>query len=144
MENRARQNDLRTISKHGLLSAAHGTLTLYIDIHQNDGLRIEVATMGVSNTEARFIRDTYRILRNQALAAVPDVTAVELAIEPLDELEVGAWADKTNGILTVSARSLHFELPADGVMGSARQREVYTQILGKLIRRITDRVTAVN
>ena len=100
-----------------------------------------MATVGVSRDEASFIRHTYSVLRNQALAATPDMTAVDLAIEPLDELEVGAWATKTNGILTLSARGLHFELPADGVMGTARHREIYTEILGELIRRITDAVT---
>jgi hypothetical protein len=127
--------------KQSVLSAARGKLALYIDLHQNGGTRIEVATVGVSRDEASFIRHTYSVLRNQALAATPDMTAVDLAIEPLNELEVGAWATKTNGILTVPARGLHFELPADGVMGSPRDREIYTQILGELIRRITDGIT---
>ena len=123
--------------KKSVLSAARGKLALYIYIHQNGGSRIEVATVGVSRAEARFIRDLYRALRDQALATSPDVTAVDLAIEPLDELEIGAWATKTNGILTVPARGLHFELPADGVMGSARHREIYTRIVGELIHRLT-------
>jgi hypothetical protein len=127
--------------KNSVLSAARGELALYIDLHQNGGTRIEVATVGISKAEARFIRNTYSVLRNQALAVTPELTAVDLAIEPLDELEVGAWATKTNGILTLAARGLHFELPANGVMGTAHHREIYTEILGELIRRISDALT---
>jgi hypothetical protein len=57
---------------------------------------------------------------------------VELAIEPLDDIEVGAWAAKSNGILQITRKGLHFELPGDGIMASARHREVYTPILADL------------
>jgi len=137
----------RTVYDHfrnSVLKAAQGNLLLYIDIHQNSGNRIEVASVGFSKTEARFIKDAYRALRDRALAEHPDVTSVDLAIEPLDQIEVGAWAAKTNGILTVANRSLHFELPSDGVMASSRQRAIYTSILTELIRKIAARVLSVN
>jgi hypothetical protein len=116
-----------------VLRAAGGRLDLYIDIHQNSGSRIEVATVGLSKREAQLIKDAYHTARSQALAAEPNGSSVDLAIEPLDDLEVGAWAAKSNGILSLARRSLHFELPADGVMGSMRQRRIYTAVLGRLI-----------
>jgi hypothetical protein len=118
-----------------VLSAAQGKLDLYIDIHQNGGERIEVATVGVPKDEARMIKETFHALRDQALARRPEIAPVDLAIEPLDELDVGAWAAKTNGILTVAKRSLHFELPAK-VLASAHHRSVYTIVLAGLIQKI--------
>jgi hypothetical protein len=119
--------------KESVLSAAKGDLDLYIDIHHNSGSRIEVATVGLSREEAQTIKNAYRAARDRMLAGRSEAVAVELAIEPLDELEVGAWAAKTNGILSVTARSLHFELPAH-VVASARQREIYTRVLAQLIK----------
>jgi hypothetical protein len=119
-----------------VLSAAGGNLDLYIDIHHNNGSHIEVATVGISKEEARVVKMAYRAVRDQALAGRADIPMVELAIEPLDVIEVGAWAAKNNGILAVAKRSLHFELPADAVISSARRRDVYTSILGQLLRNL--------
>jgi hypothetical protein len=119
-----------------VLSAAGGNLDLYIDIHHNEGSRIEVATVGLSKQEARVVKNVYRAVRDQSLAGHPDIFVVELAIEPLDVIEVGAWAAKTNGILTVANRSLHFELPANAVISSARRREIYTLVLARLIGKL--------
>ena len=130
--------------KNSVLRAARGKLALYIDIHQNSGTRIEVATVRLSKTDARFVKDFYRALRDSALAENPNMVSVELAIEPLDPIEVGAWAAKTNGILAVAERSLHFELPSEGAMASERQRSIYTAILAELIRRISARASEVN
>jgi hypothetical protein len=122
--------------RSAVLSAASRKLDFYIDIHQNGGERIEVAAVGLSKEDARRIKRTFYFLRDVALAGSPEIAAVDLAIEPLDELDVGAWAAKTNGILAVAKRSLHFELPAN-VLASARQRSVYTIILADLIQSIT-------
>ena len=119
--------------KSSVLSAAQGNLDLYIDIHHNDGSHIEVASMGLSRAEARLVKDAYRAARDEVLARRSDTAIIDLAIEPLDEITVGAWAAKTNGILALAHRSLHFELPANGVMSFARQRQIYTTILGQLI-----------
>jgi hypothetical protein len=64
------------------------------------------------------------------------MAAVDLAIEPLDELEVGAWPAKETGILKLADKSLHFELPADGVMGSEEHRRVYSIVLMQLFRAV--------
>jgi hypothetical protein len=126
--------------RSSVLGAALGHLDLYIDVHQNGGTRIEVATVGLSSENARSIKKAFRALRDQALAGQPDIAVVDMAIEPLDELEVGAWATKTNGILSLANRSLHFELPAE-VLASSRQRRVYTLIIGELIGKIADDLT---
>jgi hypothetical protein len=130
--------------KTSVLSAAGGHLELYIDIHHNDGSRIEVATVGLSKEEARVIKKAYRVARDQALLGRPEIAVVDLAIEPLDELEVGAWAAKTHGILSVAPRSLHFELPAHViVMASERQQEIYTRVLAQLIGKLPDALPAL-
>lgn len=126
--------------RNSVLQAAQGRLNLYFDIHQNGGQRIEVATVGLSKEEARFIKESYRELRDRALAGRPDIAVVDLAIEPLDNLEVGAWAAKTNGILRLAKKSLHFELPADGVMGTESHREIYTAILTELLGRVVEQM----
>ena len=116
-----------------MLKAAQGKLNLYFDIHQNGGQRIEVATVGLSKEEARFSRKTIANCVMERSPDRPDIAVVDLAIEPLDNLEVGAWAAKTNGILSLAKKSLHFELPADGVMGTESHREIYTAILTELL-----------
>jgi len=121
--------------RSAVLNAAQEKLGLYIDIHQNGGERIEVATVGVSKDEARMIKETFHALRDEALADRPEIAPVDLAIEPIDQLDVGAWAAKGSGILTVAKRSLHFELPGN-LLASARHRGVYTKILAGLIQKI--------
>ena len=127
--------------KSAVLNAAQAQLELYVDIHQNGGERIEVATVGVSKEEARRIKSAFYSLRYNALATSPEIAAVDFAIEPLDDLEVGAWGAKATGILTVAKRSLHFELPA-AVLASARQRVVYTKVLAALIKKVADQPSA--
>jgi hypothetical protein len=116
-----------------VLGAVGGDLDFYVDIHQNTGQRIEVATVGISRDVARAIKKTFLALRDAALAERMDIAPVDLAIEPIDDLQVGAWTARTNGILTLAKQSLHFELPSHGLMSSARQRNFYTPILAELV-----------
>lgn len=126
--------------KNAVMKAAQGKLNLYFDFHQNNGTRIEVATTGISPSEARLIKSKYLMLRNKALGGREDLAVVDLAIEPLDVLEVPAWATKSHGILGEAKKSLHLELPSDGLMGSARHRKIYTQILAELINEVAPRI----
>jgi len=126
--------------KNAVMKAAQGKLALYFDFHQNGGTRIEVATTGISPSEARLIKSKYLMLRNKALGGREDLAVVDLAIEPLDVLEVPAWAAKNHGILGAAKKSLHLELPSDGLMGSARHRKIYTQILAELINEVAPRI----
>jgi hypothetical protein len=126
--------------ENAVMKAARGKLDLYFDFHQNNGTRIEVATTNISPSEARLIKSKYLMLRNKALGGREDLAVVDLAIEPLDVLEVPAWAAKSHGILGVAKKSLHLELPSDGLMGSARHRKIYTQILAELVNEVAPRI----
>jgi hypothetical protein len=79
------------------------------------------------------IKQTFLALHDAALTERMEIAPVDFAIEPIDDLEVGAWAARTNGILTLAKQSLHFELPSHGLMSSARQRNFYTPILAELV-----------
>jgi hypothetical protein len=77
--------------KDAVLKAAEDNLTLYIDIHQNGQQRnIEVASVGISKEEAKFIKRSYREVRDQVLRSTADLASVDLMIEPLDVIEIGA------------------------------------------------------
>jgi hypothetical protein len=136
----ARSAEIYRHYRNAVIKSAQGKLDLYIDIHQNNGSRIEVATVGISEKEARLIKSTYISLRERALEGRLDMAVVDLAIEPLDVLEVPAWAAKNHGILAVPKKSLHFELPSDGFMGSVRHRKIYTQVLAELVTKLASQI----
>ena len=122
--------------KGSVLSAAQENLNLYIDIHQNGRQRkIEVATVGISKAEAALIKNAYREIRDRALRLDPGVESVELTIEPIDVVEIGALAAKAHGMLSVAKKSLHFELPLYNVLVSSKARATYTDILAILLTR---------
>ena len=119
-----------------VMVASNGALDLYIDIHgYSTGRKIQVATVGVSLEQARKIKSKYREIRDVALKRDSDIVAVDLVIEPLDEIEIGAWPAKAGGILGVARKSLHFELPSELVLQSRKARDVYTRVLGDLLKR---------
>ena len=123
--------------KEALRKASHNGIGLYIDVHQNGRQsNIEVATVGISRDEASLVKQTYREIRDRLLENAPDVAAVDLLIEPLDKIEIGAWGAKTHGILSVAKKSLHFELPLYSTLGSSEARNRYTAIVAALLNRI--------
>ncbi|MBI3058853.1 MAG: hypothetical protein HYY81_06030 [Deltaproteobacteria bacterium] len=118
-----------------VFEASSGGLDLYIDVHQyNTDSKMQVATVGISEREAKIIKKIYRGIRDQTLKRQPGIPAVELFIEPVDEVEIGAWAAKAEGILGLAKKSLHFELPSEYVLFPGHAREVYTGILSALLR----------
>jgi hypothetical protein len=122
--------------KEAVSEASQGDLDLYVDIHQNARQKsIEVATLGVFKEQARLIKRAYRDIRDRALRLTPHVPAVDLLIEPLDDVEIGAWAAKAHGILGVAKKSLHFEIPLYDALATAPARDAYARILGDLINR---------
>ncbi|MBI2997728.1 MAG: hypothetical protein HYY46_04630 [Deltaproteobacteria bacterium] len=130
---RARQ--VYRIFKDLVFEASAGDLKLYVDVHQyNTDSKIQVATVGVSRREAKIVKKIYREIRDQTLKRHFLVPAVELLIEPLDEVEISAWAAKTEGILGVAKKSLHFELPSEKALMTSEAREAYTRILAALLR----------
>ena len=122
--------------KEVVLEATKKNLELYFDVHQNGREKeIQVATVGISRAEARTIKKMYRELRDRTLKNVSHVESVELLIEPIDAVQIGAWAAKAHGILSVAKKSLHFELPLYSTLARAQARHAYTSILNDLIDR---------
>lgn len=118
-----------------VFEASSGGLDLYIDVHQyNTDSKIQVATVGISEREAKIIKKIYRGIRDQTLKKQSGIPAVELFIEPVDEVEIGAWAAKAEGILGLAKKSLHFELPSQKILMTDDVREAYTRILAALLR----------
>ena len=124
--------------KQAVVEASQQDLNLYIDIHQNGREKnIEVATVGISKEQAKVIKETYRYARDEVLKHTTGVASVDLVIEPLDAVEIGAWAAKASGILSVVRKSLHVELPMNATLGSPKARNAYTAIFTILLNRIT-------
>lgn len=117
-----------------VFKAAGGSLDLYIEMHQSGGLgHIDVATVGITREQARAIKNAYRQIRDRVLLRHSTVAKVELLIEPIDPIEIGAWAAKDQGMLKLARTSLHFELPAQRIMQQDRTRRIYTEILAELL-----------
>ena len=75
-------------------------------------------------------------MRDRILKNVSGPARVNLLIESVDAVEIGAWPAKAQGILGQARKSLHFELPLYGTLDSAQARDAYTLVLGHLIHEI--------
>lgn len=118
-----------------VFEACSRDLRLYIDIHQySTDAKIQVATVGIAAAQARVVKMLYYRIRDQMLAKEPAVPAVDLIIEPLDAVEIGAWAAKREGILSLARKSLHFEIPSHIAFATAETRAIYTQVFAALFR----------
>ncbi|HEY1234360.1 MAG TPA: hypothetical protein VGH22_13370 [Candidatus Binatia bacterium] len=121
-----------------VLAASRGPLDLYIEMHQNTTEdEIVVATLGITKAEASLIKGNYRVMRDRVISATSAVPRVNLLIEPLDQVTIGAWAAKDHGILRLAKKSVHFELPAHHVLGKESARQAYTPILAEMVKSIT-------
>lgn len=117
-----------------VLEASSGSLKLYIDIHQyNTGSKVQVATIGISRPEAQTIKLRYHQIRDGFLSRRPAVPEVDLLIEPLEEVSLRASGAKSEGILALVEKGLHFELPSQTVFVTPQVRDAYTQILADLL-----------
>lgn len=119
-----------------VFQASAGDLKLYIDIHQyNTESKIQVATVGISRRQARIIKMLYQVIRDRILRErASEIPPVDLLIEPLEAVEIGARAAKAEGILGVGEKSLHFELPSQQALSTIEAKESYTRILAVLIQ----------
>jgi hypothetical protein len=130
----ARSKAVYEVFRETVLKASQGELKLHVDFHQNGTQRdIEVATTGISPDEAQIIKQIYHEARDFVLRKGSAVAAVDLRIEPIDGIEIGAWAAKAGGILGVAKKSLHFELPLYGTLATAAARDAYARILVRLL-----------
>jgi hypothetical protein len=126
-----------------VLEAAAGPLDLYIDLHQNGhDDNIDVATLGVSPSEAARVKTMYLEIQKRLLRERTDMPVINMAIEPIDKVTFRARVAKERGILRRATKSLHFEMPAHRVFANARVRQAYTEILGELLRRLTTMLRA--
>lgn len=131
-----RSQDVYRTYKDLVIKAARGELALYFDIHQYGGRRIQVATVGIPLEQAREIKRIYLKIRDRVLVNSSDVDLVQLLIEPLDAIEIGAWPAKAQGILSVAKKSLHFELPLYTLFRTEKSHGLYAQILSELLKQV--------
>jgi hypothetical protein len=128
--------------KNLVFDAAGGDLCLYFDVHQyGRGESIQIATVGITAKQALRIKKNYQRIRDSHLQAGPETSAVELMIEPVDDVEIGAWPAKANGILGLAGKTLHIELPLHSALGTAKSREVYTTILAEFVKQTARELT---
>lgn len=111
-------------------ASAAGQLELYVEIHGNSNpltaRHVEVATVGVSDAQARRAKEAFTTMLSRARARAASYPALELMIEPIDRLHFSAACAKTQGVFASDAvtRGLHVELPraareGDALRGSA-------------------------
>lgn len=131
-----RAGEIYQAYKELVFAASRENLSLYVDLHQySTDSKIQVATVGISRREARIIKMLYREIRDRILRnRLEGTPAVELVIEPLEAIEIGAWAAKAEGILGLARRSMHFELPGQEILATPEARESYTRILAALLQ----------
>jgi hypothetical protein len=114
--------------------AAQGPLRLYVEIHGNNHReaadRIEVATVGVDQDQARRLRTLLELIRDAHLGGAGGGPRLEVRIEPGDPVRYAATAAKQVGILRLSERALHVELPR---AARADSQALYTAILADFL-----------
>jgi hypothetical protein len=116
-----------------IVEASGGPLERYIEVHQNSSEpNIEVDFRNFQYRAAQ-IKRAYTEIHERVLRDLPQVPKVDLRIEPVDQVAIGAWATKDHGILQLAKSSLHFELPAQFVFHGNSSRREYTKILAELI-----------
>ena len=134
----SRARETYSAFRETVIDAAGGDLRLYFDVHQYGGSSIQIATTGVTAAQAQNLKQRYQRLRDRLLIENPDIEPVKLLIEPQDEVEIGAWPAKANGILSLARRSVHIELPLYTALGSEKSRNVYTRIVAELIKQAVE------
>ena len=93
----ARSEEVYQTFKNLVFDAAGGDLFLYFDVHQyGRGESIQIATVGITTKQALRIKKNYQRIRDSHLKAGPETAAVELMIEPVDDVEIGAWPAKAS------------------------------------------------
>jgi len=123
--------------KEIVFEACNRDLRLYIDIHQySTDTKIQIATVGIPVAQARIVKMLYYEIRDRILAKEPNIPAVDLVIEPLDVVEIGAWAAKLEGILSLAKKSLHIEIPGHIAFATPEARAIYTQLLAALFQEV--------
>jgi hypothetical protein len=112
-----RANEVYAAYKKIVDAAARKPLRLYVEIHGNTRAesqgQIELATTGVSASEAQRIKAVHAASLARLRAETPDYPELALLVEPLDRIYFTTSCAKRFGMLNagVAPRTLHFELP---------------------------------
>jgi len=108
-------------------AASAGPLDLYVELHGNSNPRsaqyVEVATVGMSDAQARRAKDAFPVMLERARQRAPAYPDLELLIEPIDRLNFTASCAKKLGIFAGEPvrRGVHVELPRAAREGDALQ-----------------------
>ena len=114
--------------------AAQGPLRFYAEIHGNNRTtcagQIEIATVGVDRELALRLRSLAELIRDAHLRASREIQRLDVLIEPVDRVTYRVSGATRDGILGVTERRLHIELPQ-----CARRdwRDAYTAILSDFL-----------
>lgn len=113
---------------------AQGPLRLLAEIrgnnHRDAAERIEIATVGVDRELALRLRTLLELIRDAHLRGHEEAPRLAVLVEPADTLRYAASSARRCGVLRVSERALHIELPR---AARAEWREVYTAILADFL-----------
>jgi hypothetical protein len=133
--NSSRARKVYQAFKEIVLDAAGGDLRLYFDVHQYgvDSM-IQIATVGLDSRQALGIKRAYQRIRDRLFVEDAGIDKVELLIEPVDKIEIGAWPAKYRGILGVARKGLHIEMPLHTALRSKENRDFYTRVMAELIK----------
>jgi hypothetical protein len=133
--NSSRARKIYHAFKEIVLDAAGGDLRLYFDVHQYGvDKMIQIATVGIDSRQALSIKRAYQRILDRLFMEDAGIDRVELLIEPLDKIEIGAWPAKYRGILSVARKSLHIELPLHSALRGKKNRDFYTRVMAELIK----------
>lgn len=120
--------------KEIVFDAAGGDLRLYFDVHQYGyDKTIQIATVGIDTRQALRIKQAYQRIRDRLLNETAGIDRVDMLIEPVDQIEIGAWPAKYRGILSVARQSLHIELPLHSALRSRESRHLYISVIAELV-----------
>lgn len=113
---------------------SQGPLHLYVELHGNgrkeSAGRIEIATVGLSQEDAWQLRTLLELLRDAHLRGRPESPRLDVLVEPLDRVYYTASAVKQAGVLRLTARAIHIELPR---VARTLGREAYTDVLADFL-----------
>ena len=121
-------------------AAAGRPLRLYVEIHGNSDPRtaelIEIATTGISRSQARSVSEKYPAMLARIRKALPAYPDIALRIEPLDRIVFVAACVKSVGIAGTDAvpRAVHIELPRSA--RAKESREATTLLITEIVREV--------
>lgn len=117
-----------------VLEAAQGPLRFYAEIDDSNrnecAGQIEIATAGVDREFALRLRTLAELVRDAYLRSNREVQRLDVLIDPVDTIAYRTSGAKRDGILRLSERALHIELPQ---CARRNWREAYTAILADFL-----------